>query len=81
MLDGRVVANKSEWEAFLAEHKKFELGYEILLRKIQAIQAKVTAQEELMTAQMTRSNSALNQIRRSLETITEETERELDAIQ
>lgn len=76
-----MVADKTEWESFLAAHKKLELGYELLLRKIEASQARSVAQEEFLKAQILKSESTLNQIRRSLDRMTEETERELDAIE
>lgn len=76
-----MVADRTEWESFLAAHKRLELGYELLLRKIEAAQARIVAQDERVTAQMIKSETALNQIKRSLQKLTAETERELDAVE
>ena len=72
-----VTVSKSEWEAFLAEHSKLLQKYELLLGQLEVTRRKIAGLQERADQQMAKSGETLRQVKKALDKLCEETERQL----
>jgi len=72
-----VTVSKHEWEAFLADHSKLVQKYELLLTQLHIVRTKIEGIREKTGQQMAKSGETLRQVKRALDRLSEETEREL----
>jgi hypothetical protein len=72
-----VTVSKNEWEAFLADHSKLIQNYELLLTQLRIVRTKIEGIREKTEQQMVKSGETLRQVKRALDRLSEETEREL----
>lgn len=72
-----VSVSRNEWDAFLADHSKLVLRYELLLGHLDLARTKIEGLREKTEQQMARSGETLRQVKSALNRLCEDTEREL----
>jgi len=72
-----VAVSRTEWDAFLADHSKLMQKYEVVLSRLDLAQTRIRRLRERTEQQMAKSGETVRQVRMALDSLCEETGRQL----